>query len=180
MYPAVVSRITLRVCGGVASQARSVRAATSYIGLQIDGFAVSSLRDANSLTNGRSTSPHANASVRIGSSTVTPDARDVEVRVQYVADCPHRQLAEQRARAALDNIGRRDVTLIRECVRSADDAVRFAFRGSPTVLVNGHDLFPDPGGAISLSCRRYLTEQGIEGAPSVAQLTAALALIGGA
>ncbi len=109
---------------------------------------------------------------------VTSEARSVDVRVLYVSDCPHWQLAEQRARAALANVGRDDVTVALECVRSDDDAVQLAFRGSPTVLVNGHDPFRDPVGAIGLSCRRYLTEQGIEGVPSVGQLAAAITLLG--
>jgi hypothetical protein len=108
------------------------------------------------------------------------DVCQVEVRVQYVVDCPHRHAVEERARAALANIGRRDVTVLLECVRSADEANRLEFYGSPTVLVNGRDPFADPGGAIGLSCRRYLTEDGIDGAPSIGQLTVALTAIGDA
>ncbi len=100
---------------------------------------------------------------------------ELEVRVQYVADCPHWQLAEARTRAALNDLGHRGVVVVLEPVQSVDDALRLAFRGSPTVLVNGEDPFPDRDGAIGLCCRRYLTENGLEGAPSVQQLTAELA-----
>jgi hypothetical protein len=111
---------------------------------------------------------------------MTADAHDVEVRVQYVSDCPHRDVAEERVRAALAKLDRRDITVVLECVRSSAEAEQLAFRGSPTVLLNGHDPFADPGGPIGLSCRCYLTEDGMEGAPSVGQLAAALAATGNA
>jgi hypothetical protein len=47
--------------------------------------------------------------------------------------------------------------------------------GSPTLLIDGHDPFAEPGSAASLSCRLYRDESGrIVGAPSVAQLRRAL------
>src|SRR5437879_1966434 len=93
----------------------------------------------------------------------SPATARVEVRVQYVADCPHWPLAETRLRDALRQIGRADVDVRRECVSSEDQALRLVFRGSPTVLVNGRDPFADTAGVVGLSCRRYRTEHGIEG-----------------
>ena len=111
---------------------------------------------------------------------MTSHPRELEVRVQYVSDCPHGQLAAQRVRAAFANIGRRDIAVVLECVRNGNEAELLAFRGSPTVLVNGRDPFADPAGAVGLSCRRYPTEEGIEGAPSVGQLSHVLAVLGDA
>ena len=111
---------------------------------------------------------------------MTVEAQRTEVRLQYVTDCPNRHVAEERVRAALAKVGQRDMTVVLECVVSAEVAAQLAFCGSPTVWVNGRDPFADPGGAVGLSCRRYLTEDGMEGAPSVGQLTAALCAIGDA
>ena len=83
-------------------------------------------------------------------------------------------MAEQRVRQALDHAGLHDVEVRHECVGSEQHAMAVAFRGSPTVLVNGRDPFGD-GGAVGLACRRYATEHGVDGAPSVTQLAAAFA-----
>lgn len=47
------------------------------------------------------------------------------------------------------------------------------FPGSPTILVDGRDPFPTavPAGP---TCRRYETEAGPDGAPSIAQLVTIL------
>ncbi|MGH9150076.1 MAG: hypothetical protein ACRD0D_08965 [Acidimicrobiales bacterium] len=48
------------------------------------------------------------------------------------------------------------------------------FRGSPTILLDGRDPFAEGEAQVGLSCRRYHTEAGVEGAPSQAQLAAVL------
>ena len=45
---------------------------------------------------------------------------------------------------------------------------------SPTILVNGRDLFPDEGGAQRASCRVYATPEGIKSHPTVGMVRAAL------
>lgn len=112
--------------------------------------------------------------------TPPPLTSTLGVSVQYLADCPHWPLAEQRVRAALAQLGRPDIDVELECVHSADHAARLAFSGSPTVLVNGRDPFAHAGGMIGLSCRRYVTPVGLEGAPSVEQLVAVLTAATGA
>jgi hypothetical protein len=52
---------------------------------------------------------------------------------------------------------------------------RIGFSGSPTVLVDGRDPFAAGSARAGLTCRRYRTERGVEGAPSVAQLRAVIA-----
>jgi len=58
-------------------------------------------------------------------------------------------------------------------VATHEDAQRLGMHGSPTILVNGSDPFPsedDP----SVACRLYRTADGVEGAPSVAELVEVL------
>jgi len=50
------------------------------------------------------------------------------------------------------------------------------FHGSPSILVDGVDLFAEPGAGVGLSCRVYRTPEGLSGAPTVEQLRAALAV----
>jgi hypothetical protein len=57
-----------------------------------------------------------------------------------------------------------------ELVRTPEDAEKLAFRGSPTVLVDGIDPFADENSPVGFTCRVFQTENGMEGSPSVAQL----------
>ena len=61
-----------------------------------------------------------------------------------------------------------------ERVETLKRAQEVAFRGSPTVLVNGEDPFLDEGTPVGLACRLYNTEQGTEGSPSLGHLREAL------
>lgn len=55
------------------------------------------------------------------------------------------------------------------------EAAQLDFTGSPTILIDGRDAFLDPDAVVGLSCRLYRSAEGASGAPSVEQLTAALA-----
>lgn len=89
----------------------------------------------------------------------------MEIVIRTFEGCPHADLAETRIREALG-----DASVHREMVVDPEDAQRLEFRGSPTILVDGRDLFGDPADPVGLSCRLYRTEDGLDGSPSVAQL----------
>lgn len=89
----------------------------------------------------------------------------MDIVIRTFDGCPHADLAETRLREALG-----DVSIRREMVDDPEEAERLEFRGSPTILVDGRDLFGDPADPVGLSCRLYRTEDGLEGSPSVAQL----------
>lgn len=96
----------------------------------------------------------------------------MRVEILHVADCPNVHTARVRIEAALDAAG--VAASIDEVeVDSADGARRLGMRGSPTILVDGRDLFAGAATA-SLSCRLYRVDGDIDGAPSVQQLMAAL------
>jgi hypothetical protein len=59
-------------------------------------------------------------------------------------------------------------------VSTPEEAEAAGFRGSPTVLVNGHDPFAEPDGPAGLCCRVFRTDAGLAGAPTVEQLLAVL------
>ena len=98
----------------------------------------------------------------------------MEIEVLYIDDCPNWQAAGDRVRRALDSIGLDDVPVVFVLLRTTDEAARRAFAGSPTILVDGEDVFPSEGRTADLACRVYPTESGFAGAPSVAQLERAL------
>ena len=88
----------------------------------------------------------------------------------YFDGCPNWQVADERLRDALARAGRDDVRIQHHLVTTAEEAAAAGFRGSPTVLFNGHDPFADPDAPTGLACRTFHTESGTTGAPSVEQL----------
>lgn len=96
--------------------------------------------------------------------------------IQYLDACPHWNLAEQRLRQALADVGNQDVHIIHQRIESPQDADRLGFKGSPTVLVDGRDPFAAREIPVSFACRTYQTEEGLQGSPSVAQLRHVLRL----
>jgi hypothetical protein len=98
----------------------------------------------------------------------------VQIALRYFDGCPNWRLAEARVREALAAIGASEIEITYERVETQEQAERLGFRGSPTLLVDGEDPFADQDAPVGLACRIYGTEEGPRGAPSVAQLRAAL------
>ncbi|MEQ8834175.1 MAG: hypothetical protein RIB67_06985 [Miltoncostaeaceae bacterium] len=92
------------------------------------------------------------------------------ITVRHIEGCPHTDLMVRRVRRALSDLGDPDAPIDLEVVGDADDAVRTAFAGSPTLLIDGRDPFPHTGMAGGLACRVYPTPAGPEGAPTIEQL----------
>jgi len=98
----------------------------------------------------------------------------VTVTLLYFPDCPHWRLAEERLQEALALAGRDDVRVEHRVIDTPEHASAAGFRGSPTVLIDGRELFGDTELPVGLTCRVYQTADGLVGAPPVAALTAAL------
>lgn len=98
----------------------------------------------------------------------------MKVRVLHIDECPNWQEAGERTRRALDAIGLADVSVEFVLIRTADEAMATGFAGSPTISVDGEDLFPSDGRTADLACRVYLTDRGLAGAPTQEQLEEAL------
>lgn len=96
----------------------------------------------------------------------------MKVTLRYFDDCPNWRIAA----AHLGQLGdeRGDLEVVHERVESDDEAQRLDFHGSPTVLVDGVDLFGRPDGPAGMSCRMYVTPDGLAGSPTLEQLRAAL------
>lgn len=90
----------------------------------------------------------------------------------YFDGYPSWQLADQHLRTLADEHGF-EVTYLK--VETPEAAEELAFRGSPTVLVDGQDVFADGNEPVGLACRIYQTPDGPAGSPTLTQLRKVLA-----
>jgi hypothetical protein len=97
--------------------------------------------------------------------------RSPDVVLVHLDDCPHWRTADQRLREAMRLAGL-DPAKLRYQRATAEHAPD-DFPGSPAILVDGHDPFATAAGG-GAACRRYQTETGPDGAPSVPQLVSIL------
>ncbi len=98
----------------------------------------------------------------------------MEVRLRFAQACPYWLTAHDRLREALRAEGFANLKPILEPVETAEDAQRVEFVSSPTILINGRDLFAGGESTFGLGCRVHQSPDGLEGLPSVAQLREAL------
>ncbi|GMM96843.1 hypothetical protein [Microbacterium luteum] len=97
----------------------------------------------------------------------------MKVELLHIVDCPNTAVAEEHTREALDALGLADVPVELVAIRTEAEASNTRFGGSPTLLVDGVDLFPTMP-VRSLACRVYATENGYAGAPTTSQIVGAL------
>ncbi len=95
-----------------------------------------------------------------------------DVTLLYFDGCPSWQIADHRLEALADELGFR---VTRQKVDTPETAEEWSFRGSPTILVDGEDVFATGDEPVGLSCRIYQTPDGPAGAPTEQQLRSALA-----
>ena len=100
-------------------------------------------------------------------------AVDLDVTVLYSQGCPSWRIVLEQVNAAAEQAGIQ-VRVITRLVETIEDAERFGFPGSPTILIGGRDPFSRPGTASALACLLYSTPEGLAGSPTVAQLVHAL------
>jgi hypothetical protein len=98
----------------------------------------------------------------------------MRIELLHIDGCPHSAEAGRRVEAALEALGHGGLAVQMRLVESAAAATGTAFAGSPTITVDGADLFPDGAPTRDLACRIYRTPEGFAGLPTVDQLTEAL------
>ncbi|HUV57954.1 MAG TPA: thioredoxin family protein [Acidimicrobiales bacterium] len=96
-----------------------------------------------------------------------------KVQLLYFKDCPNWR-ATADALASLMSETAFELELLE--VKTDEEAEAVAFRGSPTVLIDGIDPFGSPDAPIGLSCRLYHGPRGLGGAPTTEQLRDALVI----
>ncbi len=98
----------------------------------------------------------------------------MRVEILHIEDCPNWVEAGSRVEAALVELHRHDISVSYRALTDTAQAAAVPFAGSPTILLEGVDLFPTAGRTSDLACRVYRTGMGFAGVPTVAQLVAAI------
>ena len=98
----------------------------------------------------------------------------MKIEVLYFDGCPTYRVAENRLRQVLAEEGiEAEIELV--AVNTDEEARKLRFPGSPTIRVDGRDLFPAPErGEWRLGCRVYATPEGLRGSPTAKMLREAL------
>jgi hypothetical protein len=98
----------------------------------------------------------------------------MRVEVLYFDGCPTYVAATRNLSEVLSELGiDAEVELVG--VNSDEDAERLRFPGSPTIRVDGRDLFPiAERGVWALGCRTYATPKGLKGHPTREMIREAL------
>ena len=96
----------------------------------------------------------------------------MDVTLLYFDDCPNWKVADNRLATVARDLP--DVIITRHLVGTPEEAERVRFHGSPSILVDGVDIFADADAPVGLSCRVYQTPTGPAGSPTVEQLRAAM------
>lgn len=99
----------------------------------------------------------------------------MKIELLHIDDCPSWREAGIRLAHALATVGLGDVEVTYTVVRTTEDAQAVNFGGSPTILVDGEDLYPSNQRTSDLACRVYATPNGLAGMPTTEQLIDALA-----
>jgi len=95
----------------------------------------------------------------------------MRVEVLHVPECPNLAVLLQRLDEVLGD--RESVTT--RLIETDEQAAALGMAGSPTLLLDGVDPFPDPAQRPGLACRIYRDEDGrTSAAPSLAQLRTVL------
>ena len=99
----------------------------------------------------------------------------VKMEILYFGGCPTYLEAEKTLQEVLareDDAGA-EIALV--AVNTDEEAQKLRFPGSPTIRVDGEDLFPAPDRAeYALGCRMYATPEGLRGFPTAEMLEEAL------
>jgi hypothetical protein len=90
----------------------------------------------------------------------------MKAEISYFDGCPTYVAAEQALREVLAEEGD-DAEVEMVAVNSDEEAQRLRFPGSPTIRVDGRDLYPVPEQtSYCLGCRTYPTPRGLLGSPT--------------
>lgn len=98
----------------------------------------------------------------------------MRIEVLHIDECPNLAMAQQRLESALIVLGHSDIPVTTRLLESALDTAGTGFAGSPTITLNGSDIFPTGATADDLACRIYMTPSGLAGLPTINQIAEAL------
>jgi hypothetical protein len=94
----------------------------------------------------------------------------MRIEILTMPGCPNRTRALDAVVTALASLRRSDVEVLEREIADERAAEAAKMGGSPTILVNGLDLFSASGTTPSMSCRLYREGDSVSGAPSAESL----------
>lgn len=97
----------------------------------------------------------------------------MNITIQYFDSCPNWRIAEGRVKSIIDE-HELEASIEYQRIETYEDAVKHRFAGSPTLLIDGVDLFASGQMPVGLACRTYMTKEGLAESPTVAQIEEAL------
>jgi hypothetical protein len=98
----------------------------------------------------------------------------MEITLLHIEECPNWEEAGERLENALATTGHGGEQVDFVLLNTPEEASRYPFAGSPTILIDGTDLFPGAETTSSLACRVYRTGARLAGSPTQEQLVEAL------
>jgi len=102
----------------------------------------------------------------------------MQIELLYFEGCLSWQTGLKNLKSALQlEAIEAEVNLVN--VQDEADAIRLEFLGSPSIRVNGVELWTEERDAFALSCRVYPTSEGMKGWPTVEMLREKLRILAG-
>ncbi|NSX36552.1 thioredoxin family protein [Pseudarthrobacter oxydans] len=98
----------------------------------------------------------------------------MRLELLHIDECPNSEPARVRLEEALAALGHNEVKVHMRRLKTPSDILGSGFAGSPTITIDGADIFPEGAPADELACRVYKTPQGLSGLPTIDQLAEAL------
>ncbi len=96
------------------------------------------------------------------------------IELLYFEGCPSWEVTQELLETVLNEQNlQAGVQLVR--VETDDEAKQQRFVGSPSIRINGEDLFPVDHEDYALGCRVYQTPDGMRGVPTATMIADALA-----
>jgi len=90
----------------------------------------------------------------------------IKIELLYFDGCPSWKIALENLRSALISEDKEfDIALVN--IASAEDAESEQFLGSPSIRVDGENLWPEKRLHYRLSCNVYPTPDGLQGSPTI-------------
>lgn len=93
----------------------------------------------------------------------------IQIRLLYFDGCPSWQPALENLHKVIETEKiRAEISLVK--IETPAQAQQERFLGSPSLQVNGVDLWPEERNNYDLNCRVYKTAAGLRGSPSIEML----------
>ena len=98
----------------------------------------------------------------------------MRIEVLHIDDCQNWEQAGERVTIALARLGDTRTAVEFRLLSTKEETAAVPFAGSPTITLDGEDLFPGADRIVDLACRIYATPDGLAGLPTVQQLVEAI------